>query len=86
MARLIWTDPALGDLGQIADYIALDGPATAKRLVQRVFQRVELLVDQAMIDQRSKVVDECSRIKDWEMDIVIGRAGGPLWWKSEQGF
>lgn len=43
MARLIWTEPALEDLGQIADYIALDDPAAAKRLVRAVFTKVELL-------------------------------------------
>ena len=43
MARLIWTEPALEDLGQIADYIALDNPAAAKRLVRKVFTKAELL-------------------------------------------
>lgn len=45
MARVIWTEPALSDLDGIADYIALDDPAAAKRLVQRVFRRVEQLLD-----------------------------------------
>lgn len=45
MARLIWTEPALEDLGQIADYIALDDPAAAKRLVRKVFTKAELLQD-----------------------------------------
>ena len=43
MARLIWTEPALEDLGQIADYIALDNPAAAERLVRKVFTKAELL-------------------------------------------
>ena len=43
MARLIWTEPALQDLEQIADYIALDDPAAAKRLIRKVFSKVELL-------------------------------------------
>lgn len=45
MARIIWTEPALQDLDGIADYISLDKPVTAKRLVQRVFDRVEQLAD-----------------------------------------
>jgi toxin ParE1/3/4 len=45
MARLIWTEPALQDLEQIADYIALDDPAAAKRLVRKVFTKAELLQD-----------------------------------------
>lgn len=43
MARLIWTEPALTDLEVIADYIALDKPAAAKRYVQRVFAAVDRL-------------------------------------------
>ena len=43
MARLIWTEPALADLEAIADYIALDNPAAARRLVQTVFESVERL-------------------------------------------
>lgn len=45
MARLIWTEPALQDLEQIADYIALDNPVAARRLVKRVFSKAELLQD-----------------------------------------
>lgn len=36
------------------------------------------LKDQVMIDQRPSVVDERSRLGDWEMDTVIGRPGGPV--------
>jgi toxin ParE1/3/4 len=40
---IIWTEPALADLDQIADYIALDKPDTANRLVLRIFESVERL-------------------------------------------
>ncbi|MEI6081079.1 MAG: type II toxin-antitoxin system RelE/ParE family toxin [Verrucomicrobiota bacterium] len=43
--NIIWTKPALADLDQIADYIALDKPDAAKRLVHRVFESVERLAD-----------------------------------------
>ncbi len=43
MARLIWTEPALADLEAMADYIALDNPTAARRLVGRVFESVERL-------------------------------------------
>jgi toxin ParE1/3/4 len=43
VAQVIWTEPALQDLDEIADYISLDKPDAAKRLVQRVFARVEQL-------------------------------------------
>ena len=43
MARLVWTEPALLDLDEIAEYIALDDHLAASRYVQRVFDRVERL-------------------------------------------
>lgn len=43
MARVIWTEPALQDLDQIADYISLDNPTAAKKLVREAFDRVEQL-------------------------------------------
>jgi len=43
MAQIIWTDPALSNLDEIADYIALDNFPAAQRLVQRVFSEVDRL-------------------------------------------
>jgi addiction module RelE/StbE family toxin len=43
VARIIWTEPALHDLDEIADYISLDKPVAATRFVQRVFERIEQL-------------------------------------------
>lgn len=43
MARLIWTEPALSDLNDIAEYIALENPLAARDLVRRVFSAVERL-------------------------------------------
>ena len=43
MARLIWTEPALLDLDEIAEYIALDNPLAASRYGRKVFDRVERL-------------------------------------------
>jgi plasmid stabilization system protein ParE len=45
MAEVIWTEPALSDLEAIADYIALNNPAAARALVQRVFEHVGQLAD-----------------------------------------
>lgn len=44
MARIIWTEPALQELDGIADYISLDDPAAAKKLVRKAFERVGHLV------------------------------------------
>jgi plasmid stabilization system protein ParE len=43
MAQVIWTSPALSDLEAIADYIALDDPKAAGRLVKKVFRRIDQL-------------------------------------------
>ena len=43
MAQVIWSEPALQDLDQIADYISLDNPDAAKKLVRRCFDKVENL-------------------------------------------
>lgn len=37
MAELIWTEPALRQLEEIVDYIALDKPEAARRVAQAVF-------------------------------------------------
>ncbi|MCA2016768.1 type II toxin-antitoxin system RelE/ParE family toxin [Vibrio tritonius] len=43
MAEIIWTEPALSDLNDIAEYIALENVAAAKQLVQSIFLKVERL-------------------------------------------
>jgi len=43
VARLTWSRPALRDLEEIAEYIALDSPSAASRYVRKVFRAVERL-------------------------------------------
>lgn len=43
MAQIIWTEPALQDLNEIAEYIALDKVSAANKLVQKVFSCTERL-------------------------------------------
>lgn len=43
MAEIIWTQPALQELDAIADYIALDNPQAARRLVRQVFEKARQL-------------------------------------------
>ena len=45
MAEIVWTEPALGDLEAVADYIALEDPLAAAELVKRVVGHVEQLAD-----------------------------------------
>ena len=48
MAEVVWTEPALSDLEAVADYIALDNPAAARALVQRIFEHVSQLADRPL--------------------------------------
>ena len=43
MVQIIWTEPALTDLNEIAEYIALDKLNAATRLVQRIFLKTDQL-------------------------------------------
>ena len=45
MAEVIWTEPALQELDAIAEYIALDHPAAASQLIQKVFDKIDRLED-----------------------------------------
>jgi toxin ParE1/3/4 len=45
MAEVIWTDPALSDLDEIADYIALDNPSAARAFVKRLYEHVGQLAE-----------------------------------------
>ena len=41
--RILWSDRAISDLEQIADFIALDSPATATSFVTKVVEAVSTL-------------------------------------------
>jgi len=43
MAEVIWTEPALQNLNEIAEYIALENRAAASRLVKEIFDKTERL-------------------------------------------
>ena len=45
MAEVIWTELALQELSAIAEYIALDNPAAASRLVEEIFDKIDRLED-----------------------------------------
>jgi toxin ParE1/3/4 len=55
MARIIWTEPALQELDEIADYISLDNPTAAKNLVRDFFKRVDYI---AGLPKSGKLVEE----------------------------
>ncbi|MBV1884581.1 MAG: type II toxin-antitoxin system RelE/ParE family toxin [Pseudomonadales bacterium] len=43
MAQVTWTEPALNDLNELAEYIALSNVIAAKELVQEVLDKVDRL-------------------------------------------
>lgn len=45
MAEIIWSEPALGDIDAIADYIAVENPVAASALVKRIFGHIAQLED-----------------------------------------
>ncbi len=63
MVEIIWTEPALSDLDTIADYIALDKPDAASRLVQRVFGHVDLLITHPELGSRIPELKPRSRYR-----------------------
>lgn len=67
MAEIVWTEPALDDLEEIANYIALDKLSAAQRLVQNIFDRVELL---SQSPNSGRKVPELSRSKYKE--VIVG--------------
>ena len=43
MAQIIWTEPALNNLNDIAEYIEVSNPYAARQLVENVFSKLERL-------------------------------------------
>lgn len=45
MAQIVWTDPARDELAEIYEYIALDNPDAAERVVARILRHVKQLAE-----------------------------------------
>jgi len=57
MAEVIWTEPALSDLEAIADYIAIENPAAAKKFVRQVFTHVGQLKEHPRIGSKPTEIE-----------------------------
>ena len=66
MAKIIWTKPALSDLNEIAEYIALDNFTAAQKLVRQVFDSVDRLNH---FPESGRIPPELSHSKYREMII-----------------
>ncbi|MFA5876440.1 MAG: type II toxin-antitoxin system RelE/ParE family toxin [Candidatus Margulisiibacteriota bacterium] len=67
MAQIIWTEPALFDLNEIAEYVALDNHDAARRLIKQVFSSVERL---EQLPESGRIPPELERSKYRE--IIVG--------------
>lgn len=65
MAKIIWTEPALSDLDAIADYIALDKPDAARKLVRRIFNHV------SQLEQHPDSGSKPPELKGWRYRQII---------------
>jgi addiction module RelE/StbE family toxin len=65
MAEVIWAESALNDLDTIADYIALDNPAAARRLVQKIFEHVDHL------QRHPRLGSKPQELKGWRYRQVV---------------
>ena len=68
MAQVIWTEPALSDLNEIAEYIALDNFNAAAHLVQEVFSAVERLEQHPESGRRPPELEKKSRYRE----VIVG--------------
>ncbi|MGI9318486.1 MAG: type II toxin-antitoxin system RelE/ParE family toxin [bacterium] len=68
MVKVVWTEPALQDLNDIAEYIALDKFSAAEKLVSKVFSRVELLEDSPNSGRKPPELKRNSRYRE----VIVG--------------
>jgi len=65
MVEIVWTEPALSDLDAIADFIALENPAAAQKLVRRIFKHVEQL------EGHPKSGSKPAELKGWNYRQIV---------------
>ncbi len=68
MAQVIWAEPALTDLDEIAEYIALDKESAAQKLVRQIFAAVERLEQFPESGRKPPELDASTRYRE----IIIG--------------
>ena len=60
MAQVIWTEPALTDLNEIAEYIALDNFQAAQNLVKKIFSATDPLESSPKMGRRPPELPQTS--------------------------
>ena len=87
MAQIIWTEPALADLNEIAEYIAIDKPNAASSLVKQVFSSVDNLEqfpelgrtppELKLSTYREIIVDPCRIFYRIDQQYLRQKSGSP---------
>ena len=67
MAQIIWTEPALSDLNNIAEYVALDNVTAAAQLVKKVFSSTKQI---AQFPKSGRKPPELNESK--YLEIIVG--------------
>jgi plasmid stabilization system protein ParE len=65
MAEVIWAEPALHDVDAIADYIALDNPEAARRLVRKIFEDVD------HVERHPRLGSKPDELKGWRYRQIV---------------
>jgi plasmid stabilization system protein ParE len=78
VAEVIWAEPALNDLDAIADYIALDNPEAARRLVQKIFEHVGHLESHAKLGSKPR------ELKGWRYRQIV-EPPGRIFYREDSG-
>ena len=65
MAEVVWAESALSDLDAIADYIALDNPEAARRLVRKIFEHVGHLQEHPRLGSKPE------ELKGWRYRHIV---------------
>ena len=66
MAQIKWTEPALNDLNDLAEYIAISNPYAAKELVENIFDKIQRLEE---FPDSGKAPEEISNLNHREVIV-----------------
>lgn len=71
MAEVIWTKPAIEQLEDIAEYIALDKPQAASDLIQKVLETTDLFENFHKLGRRVPEIDHPDYLQFWIRPCVV---------------
>lgn len=78
MAQIIWTEPALDNLNDVAEYIAISNVYAARKLVENIFSKVQRL---EQFSESGRIPEEISTLNYREVVVSPCR----VFYKVDQG-